>query len=67
MKEMSIRATECDVCEEHKLCWHVSLADVCAACLETASAVIQKVDDFGFIETSTKAPRRVDARRGGGK
>lgn len=54
MTEMTIRAAECDVCEEHLLCWHVSLADVCAGCLDTASKVIAEVDDFAIVDTGTK-------------
>lgn len=66
MKEMTIKSAECDVCEEYKLCWHVSLVDVCSACLETGSAVIRAVADFGFIDASTtpktKPPAKKDAK-----
>lgn len=64
MTEMTLRATECDACEEHKLCWRILTADVCAECLDTASNVIRAVEDFGFIDAGPRAVKSRDARRG---
>lgn len=66
MKEVTIRAAECDVCSKYTLCWHISLADVCSDCLSTVSAAIDAVADHGIIDLSTtEAPKA--RRKAGGK